>query len=122
MFGVMLILPMPCLFVFLRITVRSENLEEHPGTSNLKSQASCALDHLFLPNHVLINHNDLHRLILMGPNRLPYFGYLYTLFTTEFLDNTCYCFMWFWVRRYTLFMILPLLSACYLLFMIRSLC
>jgi hypothetical protein len=25
----------------------------------------------FLPNHVLINHNDLHRLILMGPNRLP---------------------------------------------------
>jgi hypothetical protein len=36
-----------------------------------KSQASCALDHFFLPNHVLINHNDLHRLILMGPNRLP---------------------------------------------------
>jgi hypothetical protein len=26
---------------------------------------------LLLPNHVLINHNDLHRLILMGPNRLP---------------------------------------------------
>jgi hypothetical protein len=25
----------------------------------------------FLPSHVLINHNDLHRLILMGPNRLP---------------------------------------------------
>jgi hypothetical protein len=25
----------------------------------------------FLPNNVLINHNDLQRLILMGPNRLP---------------------------------------------------
>jgi hypothetical protein len=45
--------------------------EEQVGTWNLKSQASCALDHFFLPRHVLINHNDLHRLILMGPNRLP---------------------------------------------------
>jgi hypothetical protein len=71
MFGVMLILPMPCLFVFLRIAVRSENLEEQVGTWNIKSQASCALDHFFLPSHFLINHNDLHRLILMGPNRLP---------------------------------------------------
>jgi hypothetical protein len=35
-----------------------------------------------LPSHVLINHNDLHRLILMGPNRLPQFDYLYTLITT----------------------------------------
>jgi hypothetical protein len=25
----------------------------------------------FLPSHILINHNDLHRLILMGPNMLP---------------------------------------------------
>jgi hypothetical protein len=45
--------------------------EEQVGTCNLKSQASCALDHFFLPTHVLINHNDLHRLILMGPNRIP---------------------------------------------------
>jgi hypothetical protein len=45
--------------------------EEQVGTWNLKCQASCALDHFFLPNHVLINHNDLHRLILMGPNGLP---------------------------------------------------
>jgi hypothetical protein len=30
----------------------------------------CPLSFL-LPIHVLINHNDLHRLILMGPNRLP---------------------------------------------------
>jgi hypothetical protein len=44
--------------------------EEQVGTWNLKSQASCALDHFFLPIHVLNNHIDLHRLILMGPNRL----------------------------------------------------
>jgi hypothetical protein len=71
MFGVMLIFPIPCLFVLLRIAVRSQESEDHPGTWNLESQESCALDHFFLPNHVLINHNDLHRLILMGPNRLP---------------------------------------------------
>jgi hypothetical protein len=45
--------------------------EDHPGTWNLKSQASYALDNFFLPTHVIINHNDIHRLILMGPNRLP---------------------------------------------------
>jgi hypothetical protein len=71
MFGVMLILPIPCLLVLLRLAVRSRESKDHPGTWNLKSQASCALDHFFLPSHVLINHNDLHRLILMGPNRLP---------------------------------------------------
>ena len=71
MFGVMFILPIPCLFVLVRLAVRSRESEDHPSTWNLKSQASCALDHFFLPTHVLINHNDLHRLILMGPNRLP---------------------------------------------------
>jgi hypothetical protein len=45
--------------------------QEQVGTWNLKSQPSCALDHFFLPSHVLINHIDLHRLLLMGPNRLP---------------------------------------------------
>jgi hypothetical protein len=71
MFGVMLILPVSCLFVLLRLAVGSRESEDHPGTWNLKSQASCALDHFFFPKHVLINHNDLHRLNLMGPNRLP---------------------------------------------------
>jgi hypothetical protein len=71
MFDVMLILPMPCLFVLLRLARGYEPPEDHPGTWNLKCQASCALDHFFLPTHVLINHNDLHRLILMGPNRSP---------------------------------------------------
>jgi hypothetical protein len=36
-------------------------------------KASCALDHLLFPSHVLINYDDLHRLILMGHNRLPQF-------------------------------------------------
>jgi hypothetical protein len=36
-------------------------------------KASCALDHLLLPSHVLVTHNDLHRLILMGSNRLLQF-------------------------------------------------
>jgi hypothetical protein len=71
MFGVILILSIPCLFVLLRLARCHESPEDHPSTWNLKSQASCAHDHFFLPSHVLINHNDAHRLILMGPNRLP---------------------------------------------------
>jgi hypothetical protein len=71
MFGMMLIFPIPCSFVLLRLVGGYEPPEEQVGTWNLKSQASCALDHFFLPTHVLINHNDLHRLILMGPNRSP---------------------------------------------------
>jgi hypothetical protein len=62
--------------------------------------------HFYLPNNVPVNHYDLHMLILMGPNRSPQFGYLYTLFTTQILGSICYCFMWFWVLRYTLFMIM----------------
>jgi hypothetical protein len=71
MSSVMLILPIPCFFVSLRLARGYEPLEEQVGTWNLKSQTSCALDHFFVPSHVLINHNDLHMLILMGPNRLP---------------------------------------------------
>jgi hypothetical protein len=52
MFSVMLILPIPCLFVLLRIAVRSRESEDHLGTQNLESQASCALDHSFLSNNV----------------------------------------------------------------------
>jgi hypothetical protein len=52
MFRVMLILSIPSLFVLLRLAVRSREPEDHPGTWNLKSQASCAIDH-FLPNNVL---------------------------------------------------------------------
>jgi hypothetical protein len=66
MFGVMLILSIPCLFVLLRLARGYVSYEEQVDFWNLKSQASCALDHFFLPSHVLINHNDLHRLILMG--------------------------------------------------------
>jgi hypothetical protein len=71
MLGVILILPIQRLFVLLRLERGHVSSEKQVDTWNLKSQASCALDHFFLPSHVLINHNDLHRLILMGPNRLP---------------------------------------------------
>jgi hypothetical protein len=56
-------------------------------------KASCALDHFYLPNNVSVNHYDLHRLILMGPNSSPQFGYLYTLFTTKLfgLPATALC-------------------------------
>jgi hypothetical protein len=70
-------------------------------------KASYAHDHFYLPNNVPVNHYDLHRLIFMGPNSSPYFDYLYTLFTTELLGSTYYCFMWFWVLRYTLFVMEP---------------
>jgi hypothetical protein len=43
----MLILHMHCLFVLLRLVWGHESSEDHPGTWNLKSQASCALDHFF---------------------------------------------------------------------------
>jgi hypothetical protein len=71
MFDVMLILPIHCLFVLPRLARGYESSEDHPSTWILKSQASCALDHFYLPSHVLVNHNDLHSIILMGPFRLP---------------------------------------------------
>ena len=89
MLGVMLILPIQCLSVLLRLAVRSRVTEEQVGTWNLKSQASCALDHFFLPSHVLINHNDLHRLILMGPNRLPSLIIFIPCSPLNFLGSTC---------------------------------
>jgi hypothetical protein len=61
MFGVMLILSIPCLFVLLRLAVRSEDLKNHPGNWNLKCQASCALDHFCLPNNILYYHYSMHR-------------------------------------------------------------
>jgi hypothetical protein len=63
MFDVMLILPIPWLFVLLHLAVRSRESGDHPGTWNLKSKASCALDHFSLPNNVHVNHGDMLRLI-----------------------------------------------------------
>jgi hypothetical protein len=61
MFGVMLILSIPCLFVLLRLAVRSRESKEQVGIWNLKSQVCCALDHFYLPNNVLYNHLFMHR-------------------------------------------------------------
>jgi hypothetical protein len=71
MFGVMLILPIPCLFVLLRLAVRSRESEEQVGTWNLKSQASCALDHFYYPIMLFIIIYTCIGLIFMGPNRSP---------------------------------------------------
>jgi hypothetical protein len=79
--------------------LRTQVLSRWKILSRSSLKASCALDHFYLPNNVPLNHYDLHMLILMGPNRSPHFGYLYTLFTTELLGSTCYFFMWFWVLR-----------------------
>jgi hypothetical protein len=54
MFGVLLFLCAHVyLYVSLRIAVRSRESEDQLGTRNLKSKASCALDHSSLPNNVL---------------------------------------------------------------------
>jgi predicted secreted protein len=64
LFGVMLILHVPCLFVLLRLAVRSRESEDHPGTWNVESQASYALDHSFFYLIMLVvNHCDMLRLI-----------------------------------------------------------
>jgi hypothetical protein len=52
MYGVMLILSIPCLFVLLRIARGLEDLKNRPSNWNLKCQASCALDPLLLPKYV----------------------------------------------------------------------
>jgi hypothetical protein len=69
--GVMLIIPIPCLFVLLRLAVRSQESKDHPGTWNLNSQASCALDHFYYPIMFFIITYSCIGLILMGPNRSP---------------------------------------------------
>jgi hypothetical protein len=112
MFGVMLILPIHCLFVLLRLVWGHESSEDHSGTWNLKSQASYALDHFFLPTHVLINHNDLHRLILMGPNRLLVWLSLYLVYHWTFWVVLASALCGFGYED-TLFMITLLLSVYY---------
>jgi hypothetical protein len=76
MFGRMLILSIPCLFVLRRLAVRSRESEDHPGTWNLKSQASCALDHFYYPIMFFIIIYSCIGSILMGPNRSPQSDYL----------------------------------------------
>jgi hypothetical protein len=71
MFDVMLILSIPWLFVLLRLAVRSRESKDHPGTWNLKSQASCALDPIYYARMFFIITYQCIGLILMGPNRSP---------------------------------------------------
>jgi hypothetical protein len=61
MYGVMLILSISCLFVLIRLVVRSRGSEESPWY--LESQVSgklCPWPHL-LPNNILYYHYSMHR-------------------------------------------------------------
>jgi hypothetical protein len=68
-FGVMLISPILCLFVLLRV---DEQVIKDPGTQQMETaeqelvKASCVLDHSYLPNNVLYNHFGMHRLNFDG--------------------------------------------------------
>jgi hypothetical protein len=61
--------------MFVCIATSSDEVTSHlksklvPGISSARQVVLLITS--YLPSHVLINHNDLHRLILMGPNRLP---------------------------------------------------
>jgi hypothetical protein len=103
MFGVMLILSI-CLFVLLRLVVRSPKSEDHLGTWNLKCQASCALDHFYYPIMFFIITIQCIVLILMGPNRSPYSVYPFYLVYPWIIWVVCYCFIWFWVKYYIMSM------------------
>jgi hypothetical protein len=53
--------------MFVCIATTSNEVTSHLKNKlvlgNLKSKASCVLDHFFLPNNVPVNHCDLLRLI-----------------------------------------------------------
>jgi hypothetical protein len=71
MIGAMLILSIPCLFVLLRLARDFESPEDHPGTWNLMSHASCAFNHFC---YLIMFFNIIYScigLVLMGPNRSP---------------------------------------------------
>jgi hypothetical protein len=61
MYGVMLILSIPCLFVLLRLARAFEDLKNHPGNWNLKCQTGCALGPLLLLNNILYYHYSMHK-------------------------------------------------------------
>jgi hypothetical protein len=69
MFGVMLISHVPCLFVLLRV---DEQATEDPCVQQMDNskqelvEGSCALDHFYLSNIVLYNHNGMIRLNFDG--------------------------------------------------------
>jgi hypothetical protein len=64
------------MFVLMRV---DEQATEDPGAQQIEvaeqelieGKLFVPLITSFLPSHILINHNDLHRLIFMGSNRLP---------------------------------------------------
>jgi hypothetical protein len=89
-FGVMLISLVPCLFVLLRVdeqATEDQMLSRWKILSRSSLKASCALDHIYLPDNVLYNHFGMFRLNFMGPNRSSQSALPYALITTELLDS-----------------------------------
>jgi hypothetical protein len=61
MFGVMLILSIPCLFVLLRLVVRLRGSEESPWYLESQVTGKLCSCPLLLPNNVLYYHYSMHR-------------------------------------------------------------
>jgi hypothetical protein len=74
LFGVMLVFAILCLFVLLR---EDEQATEDPGVQQVETAEQELVEgklcpwSFYLPDNDPVNHYDLHRLILMGPNMLP---------------------------------------------------
>ena len=120
MFGMMLILPIPCLSVLLRLAVRTSHLKIIlvPGISSLR-QVVPLITSIYPIMFFIITYSCIG-LILMGPNRSPQFGYVVTLFTPESFGQFCYCF--YMVLALILHYVrVPIILLFYLLFMSRSL-
>jgi hypothetical protein len=69
MFSVMLISPIPCLFVLLRVdeqAIEDLRTQQVENSEQELMKESCALDHFSLPNNVLYNHCGIFRLNFDG--------------------------------------------------------
>jgi predicted secreted protein len=71
MFGVMLILPILCLFVLLRLAVSSRESEDHPVPGISSPRQVVPLITFIYPIIFCIIILACIGLILMGPNRSP---------------------------------------------------
>jgi hypothetical protein len=78
MFGLMLFLCTPCLFVCIAMSSSEVTSHRRPtwwSTWKFELQASCSLDHSYLPNNVSVNHCDMLRLIWWDLIGFPRFVY-----------------------------------------------
>jgi hypothetical protein len=63
-----------CMLVLMRVdeqAIEDPRVPQEETAEQKLVEGKCALDHFFLLSYVLINHNNLHMLILMGPLGYP---------------------------------------------------